>query len=302
MKKLLTLMQREWLQHRFGWAMLTLLPIALALLLTTFGQIELGSEEVERMGAAMPMIVAMVSIAATTAILFVIIVFTSWIIVSGLARRDHGDRSIEFWLSLPVTHSEALAAPMLVHLLLAPAVALLIGLLGGYAVSLVVVSRVMGIGAWFALPWFSIITASVAFMARLLAGLPLALLWLSPLILLVVLTTAYFKRWAWVILGVGVGLGSVLLQQVFGHPMLMQTIKGLVTHAGLALFSAHQTGFNVAGPGDAFDALRAVPSWALADFGVALGDLASPLLAAGLMFAALCFVLLVQWRERGAGV
>ena len=301
MKKLLPLMRREWLQHRFGWALLTLLPIALALVLTSFGQIKVGGDDFGRMGAAMPMILAMGSIASTTAILFLIIVFTSWIIVAGMARRDHGDRSIEFWLSLPITHTDALATPLFVHLLLAPAAALLIGMLGGYAVSLVVVTRVVGIGAWLDLPWGSIVLASAAFMLRLLAGLPLALLWLSPLILLVVLTTAFFKRWAWVILGVGVGLGSVLLQQVFGHPMLMQTIKSLLTHAGVALFSARQPDLVVAGPGDAFDALREIPGWALADFGVALHDLASPLLVGGLVVAAVCFVLLVQWRERGAG-
>jgi hypothetical protein len=30
MKNLLPLMQREWLQHRFAWAMLVLVPLALA--------------------------------------------------------------------------------------------------------------------------------------------------------------------------------------------------------------------------------------------------------------------------------
>jgi ABC-2 type transport system permease protein len=45
---------------------------------------------------------------------------TSLFIALGSPRRDHGDRSIEFWLSLPSGHGESLAAPMLVHLLLVP--------------------------------------------------------------------------------------------------------------------------------------------------------------------------------------
>jgi ABC-2 type transport system permease protein len=143
--------------------------------------------------------------------------------------------------------------------------------------------------------------ATLAFMARLLAGLPLALLWLSPLILLVVLTTAWFKRWAWVIIGVGLGLGSLLLKQVFGQPLLMQTITGLLHHAAHAMISGGDSGFKVTDAGTAFEALRGVPGWVLADFGTAVRDLASPLLLGGLVFAAACFALLVQWRQRGAG-
>jgi hypothetical protein len=36
---------------------------------------------------------------------------TSLIITFGLARRDHADRSIEFWLSLPVGHTRAWPPP-----------------------------------------------------------------------------------------------------------------------------------------------------------------------------------------------
>ena len=296
---LVPLMQREWLQYRNGWFLMAVLPLGLALLLLSFGQIHIDGMTTKLGDDSMPAIVAMASIAVTLAVVFVIFWAASLIIVSGLARRDSSDRSIEFWLSLPTSHTQSLAAPLLVHLLLAPAAGLLIGLVGGYAVSLVLVSRVAGVGAWLALPWGDIVAASLALALRLLVGLPLALLWLSPLIMLVVLLTAWFRRWGWVILAVGMGLGSWLLKMVFGAPLLSQVINGWLRHGAQAM--VHAGGFKVGNSSQGLEALRQLPTWALSDFGLALRDLASPLLLVGLLLAAACFALLVQWRQRGAG-
>jgi hypothetical protein len=299
MNKLLPLMQREWLQHRFGWMLMVVVPFAIALLLLSFGQLQIDAETVERVGNSLPPLLATASIAGSGAVIFLIAGISSLIIVAGVARRDHGDRSIEFWLSLPTTHSASLAAPLLVHLLLVPAAALLLGLVGGLLVSLVLVTRVVGIGAWFALPWGDMLPAVMAIAARLLAGLPLAMLWLSPLILLVVLLSAWFRRWAWVILGVGLGLGGQLLDRLFGQPMLSDITLGLLRSAGKALVNAGE-GFQM-GPNQGSEGLRLLPGWALHDFGLALRELPSPLLAGGLLFAAGCFALLIVWRQRGAG-
>lgn len=300
MNKLLPLMQREWLQHRFGWSLMTLVPLAIALLLLSFGQLAIGSDTVNKVGDKLPALLALAAIAGSGAVIFLIAGVASLIIVAGMARRDHGDRSIEFWLSLPTTHSASLAAPLLVHLLLVPAAALLIGLLGGALVSLVLVGRVVGIGAWFALPWAELLPAIAAIAARLVVGLPLALLWLSPLILLVVLLSAWFKRWAWVILGVGLGLGGQLLDRLFGQPLLSEATLGLLQHAGRALVSARE-GFTAHSDDNSAQVFSALPGWALRDLGFAFTDLASPLLAGGLVFAAGCFAMLVVWRQRGAG-
>jgi hypothetical protein len=208
---------------------------------------------------------------------------------------------VEFWLSVPVSHSESFAAPLIVHLLLVPAAALVIGLLGGYAVSFVVVSRVVGTAGWFSLPWGTILSASFSGMLRLLAGLPLAMLWLSPLILLVVLLTAWFRRWGWVILTVGLGLGSYLLKMVFGQPWLNRISGELIRAAGRSLINGDQGGLVISQAGQGVDALKLLPAWALQDFGAALQALATPLFPAALLFAAGCFFLLVQWRQRGAG-
>ena len=300
MNKILPLMQREWLQHRFGWLMTLGIPLALAALAVSFGQVQIGNEESESAGEALPALMAMASIAGTTTILFMIVAMSSLVIVSGLARRDHADRSIEFWLSVPVSHSASLASPMLVHLLLVPAAALLVGLLGGYVMSFLLVGRMIGVADWFGLPWGAILAGTVSVALRLLVGLPLALLWLSPLILLVVLLTAWFKRWGWVMLTVGLGLGGWLMKMLFGQPWLNRISADLLQHAGKSLIHGGG-GLHIANSGQAFDALGQIPAWAVEDLGASLRDLATPLLPGALLFAAGCFYLLVQWRKRGAG-
>jgi ABC-2 type transport system permease protein len=301
MKRLLPLMQREWLQHRFGWSLVFLIPLGLGLALTSFGSIDIGPDTVDRVGEHLPTLVALATMGGTMVTLFLTAWVSSLIIVSGIARRDHGDRSIEFWMSLPATHSESLAAPLIVHLLLVPMAALVLGLLGGWLVSMVVVTRVSGFGAWLALPWPQLLAASVSLTARFVAGLPLATLWLLPLLMLVVLLSAWFRRWAWVILAVGIGLGSQILDHVFGQPLLRQWLKSLFTHAAQAMV-ASERGFPVHPAEDITGVLSALPGWTLHDLGLALANLASPLMAGGLLFAAACFALLVLWRQRGAGL
>ena len=303
MNQFKTLIRREWLQHRFGWTIAALLPITIALLMVSFGLIVIGDPSTNRFGAALPALLAMIAIVGGTALSFLILTLTSWIIVAGLARRDHGDRSVEFWLSLPVGHVPSLAVPLFVHLILVPAAGLLVGLAGGYVLSLVLVGRIVGVSEWLALPWGDIVPASLALCLRLLAGLPLATLWLAPLILLVVLLTAWFRRWGWVILVVGIGVGSELLNRVFGQPLLSQTLLELMAQAATAMVHGVQNGgsnIRMEGANDGFAALRGLPAWALRDLVASLRELASPLLLGGLLFAAACFALLVDWRQRGA--
>lgn len=297
--KFAVLMRREWLQHRFGWTLAAALPLGLALVLAAFGSIEIDSATVERAGDKLSTLLAMASIAGSAAVLFAIACVTSLIIVSNLARRDHADRSVEFWLSLPVGHGSALAAPLVVHLLLVPAAALLIGLVGGTLLALLLVARLVGVGEWLALPWGSIMPAALTIVARLLAGLPLALLWLSPLVLGLVLLTAQFRGWGWVIAAVGIGLGSVLLERLFGQALPAQWLGGLLAHAATSLVNGGAGEMKMSA-GDGIEALRGLPAWALKDYGFALRDLAQPLLAGAVAVAAGCFMGLLRWRERGA--
>ncbi len=299
MNSFLPLVQREWLQHRFGWALLALVPLALALVLVSFGQVEFDDDTRANMGDALPAIIALGSVGGSVALVFLIMWVTSVFITTGLARRDHGDRSVEFWLSLPVGHVPSLAVPMLVHLILVPAAALATGLLGGYAISLVLVSRAAGLSAWFALPWGDVVPASLALTLRLLAGLPLATLWLAPIILLAVLAKAWVGRWGLPVLGLALGLGSLLLDRALGQAVFLPWLGDVFGHAAQAMAGASGGGFAAHNAGEAFDALRAVPAWALSDLGAALRALLSPTFAIGLALAAACFALLVDWRRRG---
>jgi ABC-2 type transport system permease protein len=295
----LTLVQREWLQHRFGWSLLLLVPTALALLLFSFGHLQFDTAE---LNDRLPVALALASIGGAVGLYGLIWWLTSLIIVSGLARRDHGDRSIEFWLSLPVGNARSLAVPLGVHLLLAPAVAMLAALVAGAAISLVLVTRVAGPGAWLALPWFEMLAAGLAIVARLTLGLVLATLWLSPLIMVTVLLSAWFRRWGVVILSVGIGLGSVVLDRVFGQPVLTDLIGHLFAQAGRSVANSGQSDLVVNNVSDVQGALTHVPSWAWHDGWQAVGLLASPVLAGAVAVAAGAFVMLVRWRQGGAGV
>ncbi|CAD5366132.1 conserved membrane hypothetical protein [Rubrivivax sp. A210] len=293
-----TLMRREWLQHRTGWTLLTLVPLALALVLVAFGEVQFDDDD----GLTeLPLpLVAMAGIAGGTTLVFLTLLTTSAVILSGLPRRDHNDRSIEFWLSLPVGHAHSLAVPLLVHMLLVPAAALAAGALGGLALSLALVARVAGFADWFTLPWGDLLAASLALGMRLLAGVPLAALWLLPLMLLVMLATALFKRWGLVILAVGLGLGGVVLERIFGQPMLADALATLVRGGSQALIGAGGRSLAVPTGSGPSTALQGLPGWAWHDLGAALAALASPTLVGGLLLAVACFAGLVVWRQRGA--
>jgi hypothetical protein len=302
MKTFLTLMQREWLQHRFGWALLAGIPLGLALLMLSFGQIEISDDKLERVGTALPAMVTMVSIAATPAVLFVIFGLTSLILVAGMARRDHQDRSIEFWLSLPTGHVSSLATPLLTHLLLVPAAALLLGVAGGWLVSMVLVTRLAGFSAWLSLPWADVAAAALAMLLRLLAGLPLALLWASPLILAQVMCNAWFKRWGLPVLLLSFALGGYLVDRWLGQGYVAYLLTDILRHAGQALVATGEYHIRQATPSPegVYDSLRQVPGWALRDLGGAVRALASPLFAGCVACGAALFALLVDWRRRGA--
>lgn len=300
MNRFKTLLLREWLQHRFGWALMVLIPIALAVVLGSFGSVDFDGDKLQRHPEAIPMVVALASIAGSAVVVAMIACVASLFTVAGLARRDHGDRSVEFWLSMPVGHAATFAAPLLTHLLLVPAAALLAGWVGGWLISLVLVVRVDSLSGWFALPWGSIVIGSLAVIGRLIAGLPLALLWLSPLILLTVLLYAWFRRWGLVILTVLLSIGHVKFEWLLGRPLFTQYLAELFRHAGQAFIFPAGSGMQVKDPAQFSSALYAAPSWALENFGLSLQDLASPLLLAALVIAAACFWALIDWRRRGA--
>lgn len=301
LKSVLPLMQREWLQHRFGWALLMLIPLALAVLPLGFGEIQLGADMIERAPPQIALLMAFISIVASTSLLCLLVWVVALFHTIGMPRRDHGDRSIEFWLSLPVGHVPSLAVPVLVHLVLVPAVALVVGFVGGLGISLLLVGRFAGLAEWAALPWGALLGAGVSMLLRLTAGLPLLLLWLLPLLLLAMLANAAFKRWGLPVLVVAIGLGGYLLQRVFGVTLVQDLLVQLLMNAGQALGGASGQGMTIESGTPPSEALTVMPGWALHDLGAALRALVSPLFAGVMLVSAALFAGLVQWRARGAG-
>lgn len=302
MKNLLPLMLREWLQHRFAWALLVLVPVALSLVLLSVGTIQLDDEMAAMGPRDLSLMVAVVSMMITATVVLMLLGTTSLFIALGSPRRDHGDRSVEFWLSLPSGHAESLLAPMLVHLLLVPAAALVIGYAAALPISLMAVGRVTGVGEWFALPWLQILPGLGALLLRALAGLPLALLWLLPLVLAAMMANALFRRWGLPVLGVGLILLAQGLERLFGQPVLVDVLGALLLNAATSLAGAAGQALSVEKGSVPLESLSALPGWALGDLGAAYAKLAQPLMVGVLLVSAGLFAALVAWRRRGASV
>jgi len=302
MKNLLPLMLREWLQHRFAWAMLVLVPVALSLVLLSVGTIQLDDEMAAMVPRDLSLMVAVVSMMITATVVLMLLGTTSLFIALGSPRRDHGDRSVEFWLSLPSGHAESLLAPMLVHLLLVPAAALVIGYAAALPISLMAVGRVTGVGEWFALPWLQILPGLGALLLRALAGLPLAVLWLLPLVLAAMMANALFRRWGLPVLGVGLILLAQGLERLFGQPVLVDVLGALLLNAATSLAGAAGQALSVEKGSVPLESLSALPAWALRDLGAAYASLAQPLMVGVLLVSAGLFAALVAWRRRGASV
>ena len=82
MKNLIPLMQREWLQHRFAWALLMLVPFALAVMLLSFGQIEMNTDFAARSGADLAAMLGMLSVTLSMAVLFLLVWVVSLFVTS----------------------------------------------------------------------------------------------------------------------------------------------------------------------------------------------------------------------------
>ncbi len=297
-KRFQTLLLREWMQHGRGWLILMAVPLLLATLLLTFGSIHIDGPED---GAAPPAAaLAGMAMLATPGLLLAIVWLATVLQASGLARRDQQDRSIEFWLSLPVGHTQSITATLLMHWLLMPWLAVAVGMLGGQVMALLLVAKLHSVGAWLALPWGALLMAALAFAARMALGSLLALLWLSPLLLAAMAASAWLKRWGLPALIASVALVGLVADKFYGTPIVWNTLQALGLQAAQAFHSGHNSDMKIVTAADATDALHLAPAWALEDGLGALQALVSPLLVGALLVAAAGFMLLALRRRRGA--
>jgi len=302
MNPTLALLRREWLQHRFGWLLMATLPTALMLLLLLVPSGNFSfSTDGDLTDHSKASIAALAGLLVPSALHLAIYWAAAMIFMAGLPRRDHADRSVAFWLSMPIGHAQALAVPLLVHLLVVPLAALGVGMLSGAVVSAVLLGRLAVPVDWANLPWGALYAGQLALVVRLALGALLAVLWLSPLVLAIVALGAWFGKWGLVIGAVGLGLGSAAMDKLFDQPWLWNLLVGLADRASRSVLNASgQKNINVGQSETVENVLRLLPQWVAGDALDALGLLASPWLVGALAASACLFGLLVQWRRQGA--
>jgi hypothetical protein len=287
------LLLREWMQHKRGWALtLFALPV-LFLLMLPWGNMHLGPVE-------QPLPIAVSAAVMTGLVMLATCLVVTGLQWSGLARRDVQDRSIEFWLSLPGTHTESLAATLLAHGVLLPMAALLASLGVGAVIAVAVLLKMLGfaglaglsVGAWLGM----VLPMVLSFVI----GVPLMMLWLAPFVLALMAASAWLKRWGLPALGVAVLGGGVYLEKVQGTRIVWDLLKAQFTGAAHALLGNSQK--LEAGWKDFLLTGEPIPdflSQVLKDLGSSFAGLASANLVGGLTVAAACFGLLILKRRRG---
>ncbi len=292
MSRFQTLMRREWLQHRLGWSTTILVPPLLLLGVLSVAHIGLPP-------AVSPL--AIVILAATLGTLggFAIFALATGLQLPGLARRDQQDRSIEFWLSLPLGHAASVAAPLAMHLVVMPLVALAAGWAFGQASGLVVVGRWAGLETLLALPWAPLLRNELAALGAFAFGALVATFWVLPLLLATMAASAWLKRWGLAALVLALSLGHAVLLQLYGIGVVGDGVRALVDEATRAVLLDRDLRLGPHTAAAASTWLHAAPTWLLEDVRAVAGRLLQPLALAALAVSAACFALLVLRRRRG---
>lgn len=293
MQKFKTLLLREWMQHHRGWFILALVPLLLAVVTLPFGSVQMD----EPQG---PAIVAILGLGGYV----VGVLFLAWLAVMiqtpGMARRDQQDRSIEFWVSLPVSHWQSVASQVLMHLVVMPLLVLGLAFVGGQVVALMLTARVYGAGVLTQMPWGAWLLVSTAGLARVAMGVVLCAMWLSPVLLGAMAAAAWLKRWGVPLYAAVIGLGGLYLQKAHDNSIVFDITNGLFSNAFVALVPGGRHIDNESGSLPFGQLLQGAPMWLLNDAMDALKDLASPLFIGALVASAVAFGLLVLRRQRGA--
>ena len=292
--RFLTLMQREWMQHHRGWLMLMFIPVGLFLLILPFGEVHLDEK-------IPPMPLAAVALMATAAVVFMLSYAGAMFQLPGLARRDRQDRSIEFWLSLPASHSESIGATVLMHAFLIPLMALAVGAGLGLLSAAAMVVKVYGFAALAEPSWTSLVLAALVVLARGAVGVLLMTLWLAPLFMALMAASAWLKRWGVPVLIGGVLILGGVLKEVYDNRIVFELLQSQFLGAGSALLGdpGGLRPLESAQPELSGEFVKLVAQWAWHDIQVTLGQLFSVHFIGGLLLAAACFGLLVLKRRQG---
>lgn len=306
MTPFLTLIRREWMQHRLGWLVLMLAPSLLLLLLSLVDggltvQIDDSTLHLPKMGQTPALLQTALLSTVVAGITFGVALLAMAIQLPGLARRDQQDGSAEFWTSLPIGHAQGVSALLLTQILLLPWLALVAGLAGGLLVSAATVIASHGLMAWLQQPWGLLAAAAVALLGRVSLGLLLAAAWLSPLLLLPMAASAWLKRWGVPAVVVAGLVGTLLIDRRLPAPVVQPALQRLGSEALQALLRLEPLNPRVAlQDRDWPSFLAGLPAQLLDEAVALLGRAASPAFVLALAGGALGFALLVLRRQRGA--
>jgi len=301
-----TLLQREWMQHRWGWLLVMFAPLVITLVTLPFGgTVQFGPNEgINAEVAAMVLaksskLAALIWVMSTLSVVGLSLLAMSFQI-SGLARRDAQDRSLEFWMSLPGSHSEHLGSMLLAHCLLVPLVAVAAGVFSGLLIAVFGVIKALGLAGLMAVEWGSVVQLLLPALVRLVAGLPLFVLWALPALLVLMVASAWLKRW-----GVAaVALGTVLLANLPATRGPVRVwLTGHAEGASQAFFiSTPDQVRAAAGAANRVEHMSLGEIWGTvgADLLNQVSNLASLQFLSGVALAAACFALLIYKRKHSA--
>ncbi len=300
-----SLLLREWMQHQRGWLVLIVLPSLLMAGLSLFdGQgldVRIGNKaaHLDQLSQLPVLLQTLGWTVATTGLALLLVVLTVLFQLPGLARRDQQDHSIAFWCALPISHVQAIGATVLMHLLLLPALALAAALLGAQLVAMLAIVLHNGALPWLQQPWLPLLAGVLLALARVWLGLLLAVLWLSPLLLLTMAASAWLKRWAMPVVTAGSLLGVYWLDARLPLPLVGPAFRRMGTEALYALVAPDLfDGPNSLSQGDLAQTVSALPMALLRDGLRVLHSAASPAFVLALAGGALGFALLVWRRQR----
>lgn len=296
MNTLKMLALREWMQHGRAWLWLAAVPLALLVVAALFGHLE--TNDVGR-DVITPAVIFYVSGGVGVVGMCALALLVAALQAPGLARRDVQDRSIEFWLSLPVDHWRAVLVPMAMLLVGMPLLIMAIALLAAPVLGGLVTLRLAGAGGLGQLDWPGYAAAWAALGLRMAVGITVGALWLAPLAALAMAVSAWLKRWGTVVFVGAVFLGAELLSKVYDlhwpqqalFDALRRAAEGYTLIGGAnTLPAVEQLGTTGFGP---------VAHALLADVTALLGGLVSVPFALGLGVAALGVWAQVLRRQRG---
>lgn len=288
------LLRREWMQHHRGWVWLALVPLALALVLVPFSNIDFEGAPVPE-----PQMLAYLVITIATYGVMALVAATVLFQAAGMARRDQQDRSIEFWLSLPTSHVQNVLATLLMHLLLMPLMALLLAFAGAQLLALALVAKLAGVGALAQLAdpsWFGYTGAALL---RQVIGVGVAALWMAPVVLAAMAAASWLKGWGVPVLVAATVALAVLEEHYTGGSWVRDTLARWFNETLAALMPLARGEADVKAALSTGSGLDGFATWMWTDTAVMLRDLATPAFVVALVVAGVGFGLVVLRRGQG---